>query len=192
MVGSVACVLMPAIAQATSVYVTNAGLPGAVSQFTVEPLTGALTSNAPAQVAAGSTPSHIAVSADGKSVYVTNQNSNTVGQYDVNPATGALTPKTPAEVGTGEYPRGVAVSPDGKSVYVTAGESVMQFDVNQTTGALTSKTPAEVATGANVQAVAVSPDSKSVYVTAVESFKRAPGQHRLAIRRKPDDRGIDT
>ena len=70
-------------------------------------------------MATGDTPLAVAVSPDGKSVYVTNRAvfGGSVSQFDV-VAGGALTPKTPPTVAAG-IPCGVAVGPDSKSVYVT-------------------------------------------------------------------------
>ncbi len=103
-----------------SIYVINAGgLPpvtGTVSQYNVDPLTGALSPKSPAIVATGVSPFGVAVSPEGKSVYVTNFNNfvtlniGTVSQYDVGGG-GALSPKTPATVATGVGPLGIAVTP---------------------------------------------------------------------------------
>jgi DNA-binding beta-propeller fold protein YncE len=96
-----------------SVYVTNlpreSGSPTTVSQFDVG-ADGKLTPKSPATVAAGIAPEGVAVSADGKSVYVANNDSNSISQYDIG-AGGALTPKSPATVAAGNGPRGVALSP---------------------------------------------------------------------------------
>ena len=152
-----------------SVYVTNfSNTPGAstVSQFDVGP-SGRLTAKSPATVAAGNGPEGLAISPDGKTVYVTSIDDNTVSQYDVG-AGGALTPKTPATVAAGDSPFQVAVSPDGKSVYVTDraifGGTVSQYNVGAG-GALTPKTPATVAAGGSPCGVAVSLDGHSVYAT---------------------------
>jgi DNA-binding beta-propeller fold protein YncE len=103
-----------------SLYVVDAGgLPpvtGTVSQYDINPLTGALSAKTPATVATGVSPFGVAVNPDGKSVYVTNFNNfvtvnlGSVSQYDVG-AGGALTPKTPAAVATGLAPLGIAVTP---------------------------------------------------------------------------------
>ena len=53
----------------------------------------------------------MAVSADGRSVYVTDANDDALSQYDVGARGGALTPKTPATVPAGDLPVGVAVNP---------------------------------------------------------------------------------
>ncbi|MBV8947491.1 MAG: beta-propeller fold lactonase family protein, partial [Solirubrobacterales bacterium] len=112
----------------------------------------------------------IAVSPDGKSVYVTNSGANGAGgvsQYDVGPG-GALTPKAVPTVAAGVVPAGIAVSPDGKSVYVTnsganGAGGVSQYDVGPG-GALTPKAVPTVAAGVVPAGIAVSPDGKSVYV----------------------------
>ncbi len=117
----------------------------------------------------------IAVSPDGKSVYVPDFGDPNGGpgvlQFDVGTG-GALTPKTPPIVAAGAQPEGIAESPDGKSVYVVNHctpdfsdlGSVSQYDVGPG-GVLTPKTPATVATGPCPDNVVVSPAGKSVYVT---------------------------
>jgi DNA-binding beta-propeller fold protein YncE len=99
-----------------SAYVTNfaTGRPtDTVSQFDVDPLTGALSPKTPASVAAGSRPSGIAVTADGTSAYVADVSApvSGVSQYSIDPATGRLTPKSPAIVAAGVEPVDVAVTP---------------------------------------------------------------------------------
>ena len=58
----------------------------------------------------GNYPMGVAVTLDGKKVYVTNLNDNTVSVID------ATKNKVTATIPVGSDPRGVAVSPDGKSV----------------------------------------------------------------------------
>ena len=111
---------------------------------------------------------NVAVSPDGKSVYVTAGASSTTGNaiavFDRDPATGALTQRAAAEgcirqAAAGEDgcavgraltgARGVAVSPDGTSVYVTSdsatasADGVAVFDRNTGTGVLTQKAGTE-------------------------------------------------
>jgi DNA-binding beta-propeller fold protein YncE len=98
-----------------NVYVTNQGngslgSAGTVSQYDVGP-GGVLSAKTPATVGTGSNPFGVAVSPDGKSVYVTNDHDNTVSQYDVG-AGGGLSAKSPAIVGAGSEPYGVAALPD--------------------------------------------------------------------------------
>ncbi len=147
------------------VYVAD-GASNGVSQY--DAIGGPLSPLTPATVGDVS-PFQMAVSPDGKSLYVTNNGagSQTVSQYNIGP-TGALTPKNPATVLTGQDPTGIAITPDGKSVYVTNFQdgSVSLYDVG-TGGALTAKVPATVAVPGGATRVAVAPDGKSVYVTNI-------------------------
>jgi DNA-binding beta-propeller fold protein YncE len=156
-----------------------------------------------------SRPAGVALSADGKNIYVAAFGSG-VARLSRNPTTGAITQPAGtagciSETGAGtcadghglDGPSGVAVSGDGKSVYVAATSSptnsaVARLNRNLTTGALTQPagTPGCVSeTGAGPCAhghalkgatgVAVSPDGKSVYVASFNSnaaarFNRAP------------------
>ena len=67
---------------------------------------------------AGDTPRGVAVSPDGMSAYVTNQDSDSISQYDVLPG-GRLTPKSPPTVAAGDGPQQLAVRLNGTNVYVT-------------------------------------------------------------------------
>jgi DNA-binding beta-propeller fold protein YncE len=143
--------------------------------------------------------SGVAVSADGKSVYVTSSNSNAVARFNRNTTTGAIsqaagaagcislnTPSCTSGHGLNGA-RDVAVSRDGKSVYVAASAAV-RLNRNTTTGAISqpagsaacvSETGGYCADGHGLGSpagVAVSPDGKSVYVAsysgAVARFNR--------------------
>jgi DNA-binding beta-propeller fold protein YncE len=140
-------------------------------------------------------PKHLAVSPDGKSVYVSADGSNSLSRFDRNATTGALTfvdcfanaAEAAADGCTslGNNPLSiaaqVAVSPDGENVYVTASgsDSLSRFDRKTTTGALSfagcfANGGANGCTDPSVGDtpldgafdVAVSPDGKSVYVTS--------------------------
>jgi 6-phosphogluconolactonase len=160
------CLAWAAPAQAQPfVYVSTSA-----SVFQYDAMAGSLSPLTPASVPLGGANPFgmVAVSPDGRSVYVPASDANAVFQYDVG-ATGPLTPKSPASVAAGDMPAGVAVSPDGKSVYVANGFSnnpatVSQYDVGAG-GVLTPKSPATVTTLPGPAGVAVSPDGKSVYVT---------------------------
>jgi DNA-binding beta-propeller fold protein YncE len=144
------------------VYVANSGTGGtpSVSQYGLG-TDGLLAPLTPPSVVASGFPFGLAVSPDGKSVYVAAVAS--ILQYDVG-ANGALSPKSPPTVTAPGAPDGVAVSPDGKSVYAANfGNSVSQFDVGAG-GALSAKVPVTVAAGQSPEAVAVSPGGKNVYV----------------------------
>ncbi len=143
-------------------------------------------------------PYEVAVSPDGKSVYVASTTSDAVARLNRNTTTGAITQPAGtagciSETGTGpcadghglDEARGVAVSPDGKSVYVASSVSnaVARLNRNTTTGAITQ--PAGTAGCVSADGggalrrrpcaqhrpcgVAVSPDGKSVYVASCGS-----------------------
>jgi DNA-binding beta-propeller fold protein YncE len=158
-----------------SAYVANLGSfdIGNVSQYDVDPLTGALTPKTPPSVISGHQALAVRVSPDGKSAYVPALDS--IWQYDIDPVTGTLSPKNPASVPTDTpfAPRtavDLAVSPDGKNAYVVAGPlfgGVLQFDIDPLTGALSPKTPPEVAAGFAAHGVVVTPDGRSAYVANI-------------------------
>jgi DNA-binding beta-propeller fold protein YncE len=134
----------------------------------------------------------IAVSPDGKNVYVASSDSDAIAIFQINKATGVLTQpggsggclsaKGAEGCGTAlglDQPNSVAVSPDGKNVYVTsrAGNSLTSFRRNPKTGALKQLPPTSAgcysalplpgcAAGRALlgpDVVVVSPDGKNVY-----------------------------
>ena len=141
-----------------------------VSQYDVG-AGGELSPKATPTVAGGNGPNFMAVSPDGKSVYVTNfftDGAGGVSEYDVG-AGGELSPKATATVAAGNGPYGIAVSPDGKSVYVANDNAdgaggVSQYDVGAG-GELSPKATPTVAAGNEPNFIWVSPDGKSVYLT---------------------------
>ncbi|NLT06521.1 MAG: beta-propeller fold lactonase family protein [Solirubrobacterales bacterium] len=150
---------------------------------------------APARALNG--PNSVAVSADGRNVYVTSRVSDAVTAFRRNRSTGALTQLRGAGgcvadrlakgCATGRALGGadvVAVSPDGENVYVGAftADAVAILDRNPSTGALTQPadatgcvvaTPlAGCATGLALDApegLAVSGDGANVYVASASS-----------------------
>ena len=142
-------------------------------------------------------PRSVAVSADGKSVYVASDLSNDVARFNRNTTTGAITQPAGtagcvSETGYGPCADGhglssafgVAVSADGKSVYVASfiSNAVARLVRNTTTGAITqpagsagcvSETGAEACAHGHglsgPRSVAVSADGKSVYVASEKS-----------------------
>jgi DNA-binding beta-propeller fold protein YncE len=94
-----------------SAYVTNlnSGFGTNLSQYDIDPGSGALSPKTPAMVDTGVGPSAVAVTPDGKSVYVANFNSDNVSQFNVGPG-GALTPKSPVAVAAVSGPTAVVVA----------------------------------------------------------------------------------
>jgi DNA-binding beta-propeller fold protein YncE len=155
-----------------SAYVTTSELYGtpaieaAVLQYSVG-TDGSLTLRSSAALPLNADPTTLAVSPDGRSLYVLNPPfDGSVIQYTVG-AGGALTLKSPATVPQ-PAPARLAISPDGRSVYVTEGVSFLVGSIAQYSvgadGTLSPKSPPAVPTPPRPNGVAVSPDSRSVYV----------------------------
>ena len=130
----------------------------------------------------------VAVSPDGRSVYVASYVDDAIVRFDRNPSTGALTPggciQDVGRTDCGSTQQGlddafgVAVSPDGRSVYVASNvdDAIVSFDRNTSTGALTAagciQDAGSMDCGSTQQGlegaagVAVSPDGRSVYVVS--------------------------
>ncbi|OQX29271.1 MAG: hypothetical protein B0D92_04705, partial [Spirochaeta sp. LUC14_002_19_P3] len=125
----------------------------------------------------------VAVSLDGKNVYVAGNNDKALAVFTRNTTSGALTYSTVFKDGSGGVDglsgaRSVAVSEDGKNVYVAGffDVALAVFDRDTSTGALTYSTVIKDGNttgtaGVNVDgldganSVAVSEDGKNVYVT---------------------------
>ncbi len=146
-----------------SVYVAS-GESNAVARFNRNTTSGAIgqpagTAGCISETGAGlcadghalNSPAEVAVSRDGKSVYVASYFSDAVARLNRNTTTGAIaqpagTAGCISETGAGpcadghglDGPYGVAVSADGKSVYVTSyvTNAVVRLNRNTTTGAI--------------------------------------------------------
>ena len=125
--------------------------------------TGALT--AYSKLAAGTKPMGIAISPDGKNLYVGHQ---VLAQLWIYSRTEGTELAFIESINTNTEPRAVAVSPDGKNVYIThyggaTGNKISQYVRNTKTGLLTPCTTATVATGNGPSGIAVSPNGRYVY-----------------------------
>jgi YVTN family beta-propeller protein len=167
--------------------------------------TGSLTTLSPdngsplGSLAVGKEPEGLAVSPDGKFVYVTAESDDTLVIVDA--ASGKVARRLPM----GKRPRGIAFSPDGTRAYVTAenGASVSAVD---TASQEVVKTAAVPGAGAKPMGVVVSPDNKRLYVTtgrggglvAFDAATLAPqasvavGQRPWGVAVSPDGRFVYT
>ena len=152
-------------------------------------------------------PTSVAVSPDGRHVYVTAAASEAVVVFGRDPTTGRLTFVEVHKNGVDgvvkmDSPLALAISPDGKHVYATGGDdlTVAIFSRDPSTGGLSFVEAQDVFGGVAgvdiVHSVAVSPDNTSVYVTgadwydtgepsrpadAVAVFDRDPATGRLTL-----------
>jgi YVTN family beta-propeller protein len=125
---------------------------------------GALTTLSPdngaglSTLVVGKEPEGLAVSPDGKFVYVTAESDDTLVIVD------AASGKIAKRLSMAKRPRGIAFSPDGTRAYVTAetGASISAID---TVTQEVIKTAAVPGAGAKPMGVVVSPDNKRIYVT---------------------------
>jgi YVTN family beta-propeller protein len=103
----------------------------------------------------------VAVTPDGKHVYVVNTNTNTVSVIDT---ASNMVVGTPIPVGNA--PAAVAVAPDGKHGYVT---NTLSNNVSVIDTATNTVEPTVIMVGSWPDAVAVTPDGKHVYVANANS-----------------------
>jgi PQQ-dependent catabolism-associated beta-propeller protein len=103
----------------------------------------------------GSDPEQFALSADGKRMYVANEDAAGVSIVEVSGG------KVLATVATGEEPEGVTLTPDGKFVYVTSEDegAVAVIDLS------TNKVAKTIKVGRRPRAVAFLPDGSRAFVT---------------------------
>lgn len=156
-----------------NIYVANykknsVGSLGSISLYDIAP-DGSIALKSPDQVDAGNGPWGVAVSPDGKSVYVTNSIiDETISQFDRAPD-GSLTPKSPPTVPVtnangNASPDYVVLTPDGAHLYTANynDSTIGEFDVGAD-GTLTEKSGSPVASQYGLYDLAVSPDGRSLY-----------------------------
>jgi DNA-binding beta-propeller fold protein YncE len=133
----------------------------------------------------------VAVSPDGKHVYVAAFFSGAVTWFDRNSGTGALTNEATYNTNLAQ-PTSVAVSPDGMHVYVTTSDAapgtadvVAWFTRNSLTGVLTYGGRYSDVNIDGAASVAISPDGRYAFVAAADAnaiawFTRDAGTGALA------------
>jgi len=148
------------------VYVAEAGpnagtasAAGSVIGFVLNPSNGGLTPIS-GTVAAGVSPSAMAIDPTGKYVYVTDKQQNEVFGYLIaNTTTGALTPINNSPFATGGYPVAITIEPRGKYVYVANYNSntVSSYSLNLANGSLGASAGSGFATTTGPTCVTVEP-----------------------------------
>ena len=102
----------------------------------------------------GVQPEAMAITPDGKTVYVVNYGNNTV--VPVSTATG----KAGRAIKVGAYPLFIAITPNGTTAYVSAGNGVYPIDLRTgRAGKLIKTTPF------SAFAITITPDGKTAWVT---------------------------
>jgi 6-phosphogluconolactonase (cycloisomerase 2 family) len=136
---------------------SNGSIGTAVSMYSIDATTGVLTSIG--TVAAGVSPSSIAIHPSGKFVYVVNKDSNDIWTYTLNLTTGDL-----ASIGTLAATAGpIVIHPSGKFAYVTSSSGVAMYTIDTTTGALTFA--GTTASGSTPDSITIHPSGKFAYGT---------------------------
>jgi DNA-binding beta-propeller fold protein YncE len=164
-----------------SAYVTGTGYTktgdGTIWQYSINPATGRLTPKSPATVATGRGPHDLAISPDGKNLYVVTVANDTVSQYRISPRTGALSAKPASTAATMLHPVAIVLAPDGKNAYVTSGnDSVLaQFAISPATGKITPLSPATVTLPSGSLGLAITP------APAIR-YQCRPARHQAAAR----------
>ena len=148
---------------------TGAG-PDALSIYSVNATTGALTLLPGPTKEPDEHPQDLTIDSTGTHLYVPVANNTTPGAVDVytiNDADGSLTFVGTTGVVAGVTPLFLDIAPSGKFAYVASkgGAEVFQYSIDPTTGALAPLNPASVSTGSgsNPQFITIDPSGKFGY-----------------------------
>src|SRR5262249_38684119 len=121
----------------------------------------------PRDVLVGSLAFWVVVTPDGKTAFVTNNESGTVSTIDVKTKR-----KDPSDIAVGGNPKGVAGTPEGRTAVVTqanAGLGLVPVPTGNSVSTIDAKTrttrPSAILVGNNPINVAVTPDGKTAFVT---------------------------
>jgi 6-phosphogluconolactonase len=123
-------------------YVSLSGTANAnnrVAAFTVNSSTGALTPIAGSPVTVGRDPQGLAVTPDGKFLFIANFLDNTISAFSIEAASGVLTPISGSPFPANNAPFRVAIDPLGKFLDVTnnVGGNISVFTINSSTNVST-------------------------------------------------------
>src|SRR5215471_20855843 len=126
------------VADAAGHFIFNAGN-GLVEAFTIDSISGQLAATGAPMATAGSA-GPLAISADGKFLYVANQKEGTLAIFGVG-TSGTITPVTGSPFTIDSEPQYLALTPDGKFLYIavfngSSGGSVNGYAVNPSGGTI--------------------------------------------------------
>lgn len=138
---------------------------GSVSAYSIDPVTGALTSISTVS-SVGTMPESVAIESSGQYLYVTNYSAGAGGsvqRYTITASSGALV-SSASTTATLNGPGALAASPNGAYLYVAnrSGPSASSFSIS-TSGALTSLGAVAVA-GFTPAGIAVDPSGRYAYI----------------------------
>jgi 6-phosphogluconolactonase (cycloisomerase 2 family) len=139
----------------------------AISAYTINSSTGALTAVVGSPFPAGSVPMIVRVDPSGRYAYAANMDSNNISAYLINSSNGALTPIAGSPFSSGGGPTGLAIDPSGQFLYVANGHSddISAYSINKSTGEPTPIPGSPFACGAGPWGAFVHPSGKFLYVT---------------------------
>jgi 6-phosphogluconolactonase (cycloisomerase 2 family) len=136
-----------------------------VSAYTIDQVTGALTTVPGSPFSTLGGPASLVVDASGKYLYVGNSTSNSLSGFAIN-SNGSLSPLTGFPVLTGMGPKSIAADSDEFLYAANSGsDSLSIFHVSVGSGALTAILGSPFPTGHGPGAVGVDPRTKFIYVT---------------------------
>jgi 6-phosphogluconolactonase len=151
----------------------NAGK-GLVEVFSITVQTGELKAVPGTPTSTGGSAGPMAITADGKFLYVANQNEGTVMVFAV-AASGALTPVSGSPFAIDRGAQNLALTPDGKFLYVAAftlvsngaSETVKGYSVNPSAGEFT---PSAVAVVNSASSVTIDGSGQRAYISVNPDF----------------------
>jgi 6-phosphogluconolactonase len=152
------------VASAGAKFIYIANMNQGVRAFAVNAATGALTPVSGGPWIVDEFPFSMAISPNGKSIYVVNPSSSDIAGFSSNVTSGALTPipGSPFPVAPGNGAIRMIVHPNGKFAYANAtAYDIERYNVDQTTGALTAS--GNPAVGGIFGTLAIDPSGKFLY-----------------------------
>ncbi len=146
-------------------YVANL-LSNNISAFSIDALTGALTSITGSPFASGARPFGIVVHPSSRFAYATNSSDNTVSAYRIDPGTGAMAVIAGSPYATGSNPAAPAIDPSGRFLFVPnyASNDVSVYAIDETTGALLNVSGSTLSSMYEPVAAAVDPTGRFLYI----------------------------